>query len=391
MQIYDTTSKKLVKLQLQKQVNIYTCGITPYDSAHLGHIFTFMTYDLLSRRLIDDGHEVRLVRNVTDVDEPIYKKAAELGMSYMELAKSETAKFQATLEKLNFLPAFKEPLASQYISEMAQAVSRLIDNGCAYRLDSDIYFDVSKVESFGSFSGLSPILQERFMSMRGGDIDRVGKKNKLDFLLWKGISDPNDLAAWDEPIGHGRPGWHIECSVMSEAILGNPFDIHGGGSDLIFPHHECEIAQSIGLGEKKLANYWMHVSPMLYIGEKMSKSLGNLVFANDLLEKYPPAVIRLGLMNYHFSDGGEWHPQFLKTASQLFNKLKLARSKIDINQAENLLKKIRDALDNNLDNHNIMHALEDVQLVNDNSQSNYLTQAQSIYDHVLWLLGISLD
>ena len=388
MKIYDTTKKELVNLELNHQVSIYTCGITPYDSAHLGHIFTFMTYDLLTRRLIDLGHDVKLVRNVTDVDEPIFKKAKELNISYKELAHAETIKFQMVLQRLNFLPAYAEPLASQYISEMAQAVNTLLERGYAYRLEKDIYFSVNKLKSFGSFSDLNLKLQQKFMTMRGGDTDRVGKSNPLDFLLWRGIDDPTDEAAWDEIVGHGRPGWHIECSVMSQSILGNPFDLHGGGSDLIFPHHECEIAQSYGLGQTELAKYWMHVSPLLYLGEKMSKSLGNLVFAGDLLEKYPPAVIRLGLMDYHYTNGGEWHPQILDVYQCLFNRLRQLGNQIDTKSASLLLNRLRAAIDNNIDNHDLMHALDDAIKV---KQSNLQNSGQEIFKNAMWLIGLDLS
>ncbi len=387
MKIYDTAKEKLVNLKLDHQVRIYTCGITPYDSAHLGHIFTFMTYDLLSRRLIDLGHDVRLVRNVTDVDEPIFKKAKELNISYKKLAADETTKFQLVLKKLNFLPAYAEPLASEYISEMAQAVNVLLERGFAYRLESDIYFSVDKLKSFGTFSNLNFRLQRNFMAMRGGDINRVGKNNPLDFLLWRGVNDVKDEAVWNEVVGRGRPGWHIECSVMSQAVLGNPFDLHGGGSDLIFPHHECEIAQSYGLGQTKMAKYWMHVSPMLFLGEKMSKSLGNLVFAGDLLEKYHPAVIRLALMDYHYTNGGEWHPEILDVCKNLFERLNQVSTKIDVKHANLLLNRLRIAMDNNIDNHDIMHALEDIVNI---KQFKKETSGQEIFNKAMWLLGLNL-
>ncbi|MDB5186037.1 MAG: cysteinyl-tRNA synthetase, partial [Candidatus Saccharibacteria bacterium] len=209
---------------------MYVCGITPYDSAHLGHIFTFMTYDLLQRRLEDRGSTVQMVRNITDVDEPIYAKATQLGIHYKELASDETESFQATLRALNFRESYAEPKASEYIDEMAEAVKTLMDKGFAYHVDGDIYYDVSKFPDFGKFSGFNHRLQLAFMRERGGDPDRAGKRNPLDFLLWKGVSDPHDPAQWNTVVGNGRPGWHIECTVMSEKTLGIPFDLHGGGT-----------------------------------------------------------------------------------------------------------------------------------------------------------------
>ena len=359
MKLFDTPSQQYIDFQPAQVATIYTCGITPYDSAHLGHIFTFQTYDLIQRRLEDRGHDVRLVRNVTDVDEPIYKKAAELGVSYTVLAEQETAHFQAVLRRLHFRPTFAEPRASQFITQMAVAVKQLLVSGHAYQLDDDIYFDTTQDPSFGDFSGFSDRLQQAFMRKRGGDPERAGKRHPLDFLLWRGVSDLQDPAAWSTELGRGRPGWHIECSVMAGELLGTPFDLHGGGDDLIFPHHECEIAQSKALGQPQLAKYWLHVAPILYAGEKMSKSLGNLVFAKDLLEHHSAATIRLSLMKYHYRTGGEWQPEFLAEADSLLRELAIAEITAPLAAAEMLLAEVRAALDDDLDNHRIMHALQD--------------------------------
>lgn len=359
MKLFDTPSQQYVDFQPDSTVKIYTCGITPYDSAHLGHIFTFLTYDLLQRRLEDKGLEVQLVRNITDVDEPIYRKAAQMGIAYTELAAQETALFKSVLKDLNFRPAFAEPLASEYIQPMAEAVQKLLEAGIAYKLDDDIYFDTSQDDEFGKFCNFSSQLQLSFMHRRGGDPERVGKRNPLDFLLWRGISDESDPAAWDSVVGRGRPGWHIECTVMAAELLGAPFDIHGGGDDLIFPHHECENAQSRSLGQSKLAKYWLHVAPILYAGDKMSKSIGNLVFAKDILKDFPAPVIRLSLLKYHYRTGGEWQPEFLLEADELFKKLESAKINCTSVAAESLLSDIRGALDDDLDSHLIMHALND--------------------------------
>jgi L-cysteine:1D-myo-inositol 2-amino-2-deoxy-alpha-D-glucopyranoside ligase len=349
MKLFDTAQKKYVTFRCEHLVSMYVCGITPYDSAHLGHIFTFMTYDLLQRRLEDQGHEVRLVRNITDVDEPIYVKAKELGILYTELAEQEIQSFNKTLNTLHFRPLFAEPRASQYITEMISMVQGLMDKGFAYYVEKDVYYDTTKDVSFGSFSGLSPKLQKNFMTNRGGDPERKAKRNPLDFLLWKHVGDVTDPAQWESPFGQGRPGWHIECSVMSKALLGIPFDLHGGGTDLIFPHHECEIAQSIGTGEPLVCKYWMHVSPMLLFGEKMSKSLGNLVFAKDLLKKYDANVIRLSLMHFHHRIGGEWEPELLERSKILLSKFHISLDRASEKQIELFLNRIRSALDDDLD------------------------------------------
>jgi L-cysteine:1D-myo-inositol 2-amino-2-deoxy-alpha-D-glucopyranoside ligase len=387
MKLFDTATKQSVDFTPPQTVRLYTCGITPYDSAHLGHIFTFMTYDLLQRYLEDQGHSVHLVRNVTDVDEPIFKKAKELGIAYTQLAEEETTSFQETLTALHFRPAYAEPKASEYIDEMASAVKQLIESDYAYRLEDDIYFDVSKDESFGTFSGFSDDLQLAFMKRRGGDPERPGKRQPLDFLLWRGITDPDDPAAWDSPVGRGRPGWHIECSVMADTLLGTPFDIHGGGTDLIFPHHECEIAQSKALGKPELASLWMHVAPISYLGEKMSKSLGNLIFAKDLLGSYEPAAIRLALMHYDYRTGGEWLPDLLDDATILLSLIRAAGDMASKRCAEKLLDDIRAALADDLDTHAINHLLED--FASSPCQDDESHDGAERLNYALNLLGIS--
>jgi L-cysteine:1D-myo-inositol 2-amino-2-deoxy-alpha-D-glucopyranoside ligase len=360
MKFYDTAKNGLVDFApKQKTVRMYVCGITPYDSAHLGHIFTFLTYDLLQRRLEDLGYEVKMVRNVTDVDEPIFVRAHETGEKYTDLAARETADFQKIMKQMNFLEPFGEPKASEYIQEMAQAVKKLLEKDFAYRLENDIYFDVSKRKNFGEFSEFSTKLQLNFMQERGGDPERPGKRHKLDFLLWRGIADPKDSAAWDSPVGRGRPGWHIECSVMSSKLLGMPIDIHGGGMDLIFPHHECEIAQSESLGVSPFAKHWLHAAPMLLYGEKMSKSLGNLIFAKDLLKTGygSPAALRLALFNYHYATGGEWRWELWHAAKQFEKDIQIALTKPTGPNPEEMLHDIKTQLDNNLNTPEILRIL----------------------------------
>lgn len=357
MKIYDSAQKKMVEVYPANEFSMYVCGITPYDSAHLGHIFTFMMYDLVQRMLEHEGVAVKMVRNITDVDEPIYKKAAELGIPYTELATRETESFQQVLEQLHFKKPFAEPRASEYIPQMSQAVAQMIEAGHAYYIDKDIYFDTSTVEGYGSFAGFPQKLLLQILTNRGGDPERTGKRNPLDFLLWKSITDLKDPAAWDSVVGYGRPGWHIECSVMSESLLGIPFDLHGGGTDLIFPHHESEIAQAKGLGHQVKAKHWLHVSPLLLYGEKMSKSLGNLVFAKDLLQTYEPAVIRLALLHYHYRAGGEWRPELLNESKKLLDAVRTKATKTSQKQAENLYTSVEVALHNNLDTPSAVRAL----------------------------------
>ncbi len=374
IKFYDTAAHRIVSWRPPQHVRMYVCGITPYDSAHLGHILTFMTYDLLQRYLEDQGHSVTMVRNITDVDEPIFAKAQELGLPYMELAARETKSFHEVLELLHFRPLEHEPRASEYVEEMAASVSKLLSKGVGYYVDKDIYFDTAQDPGFGSFSGFSKRLQLGLMTWRGGDPERPGKRNPLDFLLWRAIDDPADPAAWQTAaaapaIPYGRPGWHIECSVMSSQLLGTPFDLHGGGNDLIFPHHECEIAQTRFLSEQssdpdssRLASHWLHTASLHYCGEKMSKSLGNLVFAKDLLKTHEPSAIRLALMNYHYRIGGEWVPCLVREAEELLERVRAVVSGgfVDDTAATVFGRNVRAALADDLDTHSIMHLLTDL-------------------------------
>ncbi len=387
MKLFDTALRTYTEFKPERVVSIYVCGITPYDSAHLGHIFTFMTYDLLQRRLEDQGHEVKLVRNVTDVDEPIYAKARELGVDYRTLAAQETASFQQTLTRMYFKTPYAQPLASDYIMQMATAVEQLLGNGFAYWLDDDIYFDTQQHPDYQKFSGFNERLIMGLARMRGGDPERVGKRQPLDFLLWKGITDPDDAAQWQTSLGAGRPGWHIECSVMSSELLDVPFDIHGGGTDLIFPHHSSEIAQSFGLGHTVMAHNWLHVSPMLYDGEKMSKSLGNLIFAHDLLEHHEAAVIRLALMHYHHRVGGEWLPELLHEATSLIDDVRSAARRASSELATILLNDVRTALDDDLNTLEVIDALHRFVVASSNSHPD--EDAKLVVTQTLQLLGLS--
>ncbi len=347
--LYDTAVARKVEPQLSRTVSIYVCGITPYDSAHLGHAFTFMAYDVLQRYLEHKGHTVHLVRNITDVDEPMFKKAKELNMPYLDLAELETKKFQQVMLDLNIRAPHAEPRASQYILEMANAVAALTKSSHAYKLaNGDVYFDTAKDPSFGSNSHFSESLQLAFTADRGGDPDRPDKRNKKDFLLWKSISDETDPARWDSPVGPGRPGWHIECSVMSQELLGTPLDIHGGGMDLIYPHHEAENAQSSALGHVPLSKRWMHVAPLSYHGEKMSKSLGNLVFAGDLIRDHDPNSVRLALLGYHYRIGGEWIDDELTEATNRLRRIRTAQSKQHGPNPEPFLAAFFEAIENDL-------------------------------------------
>ena len=390
LQLYNTASRRIETPELGKLVQLYVCGITPYESAHMGHVFTFLTYDILQRYLESEGREVRLVRNITDVDEPIYVRAKELGIAYTELAASETELFQTVMRQLNLRTPFAEPFASHYIEEMSGAVRSLLEANVAYKLDGgDVYFDTASDPTFGELSNFSEPLRLKFMADRGGDPERPGKHQPQDFLLWKAVSSPTDPAAWETPLGRGRPGWHIECTVMSSQLLQLPLDFHGGGMDLIFPHHECENAQSLALGQKPLAKHWLHVAPLGYHGEKMSKSLGNLVFAKDLLEHYSAGVIRLAMLQYHYRTGGEWHNDSLLRAEELATQLQGSIATDSGPSLEPFRERFLCALENDLDTPEMFATLCDYAKAasQDKQQQNGASDQLS---KLLALIGIEL-
>ncbi len=304
MQLYDTARRSVVAFEPGEQVLMYTCGITPYDATHLGHAATFITYDVLQRRLIDLGHTVKCVRNVTDVDDPLFAKARELGVHYLDLAAGEEARFERDMTALNALPVYSTPRASSAIPDIRGFIGMVLDRGYAYVAGGSVYFDVSKFPSFGSVSHYSREQMIEFAKQRGGNVEDPNKRDPLDFVLWHPSAD--DEPSWDTLWGAGRPGWHIECSALALRELGSTIDLHGGGSDLIFPHHECERAQSEAATGEAFVKHWMHVAMVYMDGHKMSKSLGNLVFVDKLRTEWDPRSIRLGIIEHHYRYEWEW-------------------------------------------------------------------------------------
>ena len=300
-------------------MRIYVCGITPYDSTHLGHANTYLAYDLLIRRLEDTGRSVRLVRNITDVDDSILPKARQLGVDFLELAAAEIARFDCDMEALNTRAPAAEPRATEWVAEMIEMIDGLAAGGHTYAVDGITYFDVSTWPSFGELCGDDSATMTALAAARGGTPDDPRQRNPLDFILWQ-ASLP-DEPVWDSPHGPGRPGWHIECSAMSMGLLGADIDLHGGGSDLIFPHHECERAQSEAATGQRFVRHWMHCGMVSYEGEKMSKSRGNLVFVSDLAKEVTPAAIRLALMGHHYRDDWEWHDGDIAEGQSMLDRL----------------------------------------------------------------------
>ena len=355
IQLYCTRRRELTPFSPPKVVRMYVCGITPYDSTHLGHAATYLTYDLLIRRLQELGHEVRMVRNVTDVDDSILPKARELGVPYLELAESELARFRSDMDALGMVPPVAEPRATETIEEIISIVERLLDSGHAYLTHGTAYFDVSTFPRFGEVSHYSHEQMVRLARARGGNPDDPHRRDPLDFVLWQPSLD--DEPAWRAPFGVGRPGWHIECSAMAMHELGPTLDLHGGGTDLIFPHHECEVAQSEALTGQPFVHHWLHSAMVAYEGEKMSKSLGNLVFVSDLLEVADPRAIRLALMQHHYRAGFEWHDTDIQDGTALLHRLLAAACRPDGPDPAPFAARVRAAIDNDLDAPTALDAL----------------------------------
>lgn len=309
IRLYDTARQAVVPFEPGEHVSMYTCGITPYDATHLGHAATFINYDVLQRRLIDMGHTVRCVRNVTDIDDPLFAKARELGVHYLDLAAGEEARFERDLEALNALPMYSSPRASSAIPDIRGFIGMVLEHGFAYEAGGSVYFDVSKFPSFGTLSHYSEAEMIAYARERGGNVEDPHKRQPLDFVLWH-PSLP-DEPSWDTIWGPGRPGWHIECSALALRELGTTIDLHGGGSDLIFPHHECERAQSEAATGELFVKHWMHVAMVFMDGSKMSKSLGNLVFVDKLRTEYDPRAIRLAIIEHHYRKEWEWDNELM--------------------------------------------------------------------------------
>ncbi|MCL5047293.1 MAG: cysteine--tRNA ligase [Firmicutes bacterium] len=349
MRIYDTATQENKDFAPKKVVKLYTCGITPYDSAHLGHAATYLTYDVLQRHLRDKGYETRCVRNITDVDDDLLAKARQLEVNYLDLAAREIAKFQRDMKALGLLPCYGEPRATSAIHDILGFIAMVLEAGYAYTRGGSVYFDVSSFAQFGQISHLSREEMLDLAKERGGHPEDPYKEDPLDFVLWQPSLE--DEPSWDSLWGPGRPGWHIECSALALRELGESIDIHGGGTDLIFPHHECETAQSESVTKKQFAKHWMHVAMLRYEGEKMSKSLGNLVFVSDLLKDHSAAAIRLALLSRHYRDSIDWSSAMMDTAEErldLWKKSSLGKV-TDSDGSTSFAKQVRQYLDDDLD------------------------------------------
>jgi L-cysteine:1D-myo-inositol 2-amino-2-deoxy-alpha-D-glucopyranoside ligase len=298
--LYDTRRRRIVPFRPRaKQVTMYVCGVTPYDTTHLGHARTFLVFDLLARLLEARANRVRYAQNITDIDESILQRADRDGLDWRELGRREERKFLEDMRALGWRRPDVMPHATREISAMLRLAERLESRGHAYRpAGGGLYYDVSTFPRFGEISHLSPARMRAINAAQDdAALDAPKRRSPLDFALWRAVSNG---PTWPSPFGRGRPGWHLECSAMSERYLGLPIDIHGGGSDLVYPHHECETAQSEAAHTVPFVRQWVHVAPVYLGGQKMSKSLGNMVFVRKALETTTAQAIRLYLFEVHY-------------------------------------------------------------------------------------------
>lgn len=319
MRLFNTLSQTVEPLRPHgDEVTLYVCGITPYDTTHLGHAFINVVYDTLRRYLEWRGQPVRYVQNVTDIDDDILRKAREVGSTWDGLGKRETQRYVTDLTALNVRPPTRYVRASGETKRMFTLIEALLAKGLAYERQGWVYFDVSADPTFGKLADAAGYEgYEAWLTTaneRGNYPDDVRKSDPLDFVMWQ-AQQPGE-PAWESPWGPGRPGWHIECSALATAHLGSRIDIHGGGGDLIFPHHTCEIAQSENAtGERPFSQFWMHCAMVSLEGEKMSKSLGNLILAADLLKEYTSDAIRALLLSNRYRTPWEYFPAVMEATA----------------------------------------------------------------------------
>ena len=358
VRVFDTAAGQVRPTAPGPTAGLYVCGITPYDATHMGHASTYVAFDLLHRSWLDAGHSVTYVQNVTDIDDPLLERAVATGQDWREVAARETELFRADMAALQVLPPAHYIGAVESMDLVVSHVQTLLDRGVAYDVEGDIYFSVGSDPRFGDVAGWD---RERMLAVfgeRGGDPDRPGKKDPLDCLLWQ-AERPGE-PAWDSALGHGRPGWHIECTAIALEHLGMSFDVQGGGRDLVFPHHEMGASEAHVLtGEWPYARAYVHTGMVGLDGEKMSKSRGNLVFVSALRSAgRDPMAIRLALLAHHYRDDWEWTEQGLLDAEQRLARWRAAADRPSGPPAGDVLERVRQRVADDLDAPSALAAID---------------------------------
>jgi L-cysteine:1D-myo-inositol 2-amino-2-deoxy-alpha-D-glucopyranoside ligase len=382
---------------------LYVCGITPYDATHIGHASTYLAFDTLQRMWLDAGIDVHYAQNITDVDDPLLERAAQRGIDWRTLADDQIQLFRDDMTALRVLPPEDYIAVTEVVGPIAEAVVRLLDAGVAYRVDTpesdegdDVYFDIAAAETpgvwtLGQESNYDRALMERLSAERGGDPERVGKRDPLDPLLWRAARSGEPR--WASAAGAGRPGWHIECSVIALDHLGTDFTVQGGGSDLVFPHHEMSAGHAAALSGHPLAAVYAHAGMVAYQGEKMSKSLGNLVLVSELRERgVDPRAIRLAILEHHYRSDWEWTDAGLDAAivrvaawTRAFGSGAAAVSSVEGPlSADDVIERVRGALRNDLDTPTAIAVL-------DEAASSGVSDGRLVGHAVDALLGVDLS
>jgi cysteinyl-tRNA synthetase len=397
MQLYDALRrKKTLFTPGDGAVTVYVCGITPYDTTHLGHAFTYSSFDVLIRYLEYQGLTVRYAENVTDIDDDILRKAREGGDDWRRLGNRWTAHFIRDMIEMNIRPPDFYPGATDVIPEILQAVQNLIARGVAYEAGGSVYFHIAEWPTYGVLSGIPKDQMLPIANERGNRPDDPLKRDPLDFVLWQAQA-PGE-PAWQSPWGMGRPGWHIECSTMAAKYLGQTVDIHGGGADLIYPHHESEIAQAeAGTGKHPFVRFWMHTAMVCHEGEKMSKSLGNLVMVSDLLKTYSPDALRVYLARHHYRETWSYDKAEMDEAQHQADQLGAAvavvsRSGTPLSPVD-ALGAFRSAMDDDLNTGAALQALTNLaaRLVGAAPAGADVRSAQAAVRELSHVFGLRLD
>lgn len=397
IKFYNTLTNKIEEFKpiKEKEVSVYICGITPYDVCHLGHARAYVTFDVIKRHFIRSGYTVKHIQNFTDVDDKIINRSLERNISPIKLAKTFINDYFIQTKKLNIIKANSYPQVTQMIPKIVHFIKVLEEKGFAYNVDGDVYFSVDKFRDYGKLS------KRKFEEMKvGARVEKDSKKkNPYDFILWKKTkeNEPKEVS-WDSFWGKGRPGWHIECSVMATTLLGNTIDIHAGGQDLIFPHHENEIAQSEACTGKQFSNYWLHNGFVTVNKEKMSKSLGNFFTLKDIFNQYNPRVVRYYLLTQHYRTPLDFSHDNLNSAKSALQGLDEAYLRLtDITKESNsnlkdesllkIQKQVKDSLDDDFNFEralSYLHELKNI-ILNNLSQEkiDLLKQAKWLFEDIL--------
>ena len=364
LSLFNTASQKVEPLPVKNFYRLYVCGITPYDATHLGHAATYVTFDLINRFLRFGGARVAFVENITDIDDPLLERAKRDGVDWKELAQSQIELFRGDMVALHVIPPDFYVGVVEAMQIIVDAVSELEKKGSTYKVDDDLYFRVRLDPEFLTRAHLTEATAMEYFAERGGDPQRAGKSDPFDALVWKSQRDGEP--GWPSPFGVGRPGWHIECSAIALYYLqpnaSDEFaiDIQGGGSDLIFPHHDMSAAQGFVATRQKFAQFFVHAGMIGLDGTKMSKSLGNLIFVSKLInEGVEPMAIRLALMGHHYRSDHMWKPSEIPAASVFLERIRLNLARVEVAPTDGLISDLVSALANDLDTVRVLELIEE--------------------------------